>query len=143
LHEGELSPDTTPGKAAFAASDDGARLQAFATRRAWFDAASVTDPADGALAGEIGPRPDAEGETAPETLKQKDRDGLETLESRARLRAPSPKEQGAPRLSDGVAESLRRQGQRGCGRRAMTVRHDPRVDLHDLTLELDIVIPNV
>jgi hypothetical protein len=26
-----------------------------------------------ALAGEIGPRPGAEGETAPETLKQKDR----------------------------------------------------------------------
>ena len=48
--------------------------------------------------GRIGTRawPGAEGETAPETLKQKDRDGLETLESRARLRAPSPKEQGGP-----------------------------------------------
>jgi hypothetical protein len=51
-----------------------------------------------ALAGEIGPRPGAEGETAPETLKQKDRDGLETLESRARELAPSPKEQGAPSI---------------------------------------------
>jgi hypothetical protein len=68
--------------------------------------------------------PDAEGETAPETLKQKDRDGLETLESRARLRALSPKEQGDPRQDDGVAESLRRQGQRGCGRRAMAVRQN-------------------
>jgi hypothetical protein len=29
-----------------------------------------------ALAGEIGPRPGAEGETAPETLKQKDRAGF-------------------------------------------------------------------
>jgi len=40
--------------------------------------------------------PGAEGETAPETLKQKDRAKRETLESSAHGYARSPKEQGGP-----------------------------------------------
>jgi hypothetical protein len=73
------------------------------------DSAAGLAHLQGALAGETGLDSGAEGATAPETLRQKDRAGDWTLESSPL--AGSPKEQGAgSRVGAGISQA---QGQRG------------------------------
>ncbi len=68
-------------------------------------------PLDRALAGEIGADSigfGAEGATAPETLRQTDREDIRTLESRLEMGAPKEQVAGIS-----ASESLRPNGQRG------------------------------
>lgn len=55
----------------------------------------------------------AEGATTPETLRQKDRKGYETLESSGQIQGCSPKEQGRSRWD--TPKSLRFQDSGGAG----------------------------
>jgi len=75
------------------------------------DLAGDPGPLGRALAGEIGADSiglGAEGATAPETLRQTDREDIRTLESRPETGAPKEQDAGPP-----ASESLRPNGQRG------------------------------